>query len=532
MKYLNRLNLGLLAAIVLLVSCHKNLDRFPTNDYTSDVVYSSEAGYKNVLAKVYGSMALTGNTGPAGQGDVAGIDEGTSDFLRLFWQAQVLTTDEAIVAWNDPGIPDFHNMSWSSSHPMLTGLYNRCFYIITLSNEFIRESTPEKVSGRNITGAAAANIANMRAEARFVRAFQYWVLMDLYGNPGFTDENTPIGASVLPKQIKRADLFEFIEAELLAIEAQLPAARTAEYGRVDKAAVWALMARMYLNAEVYTGTAKWTEAYTNAKKVIDAGYQLMPTYAHLFMADNNVNNTEVIWSLNYDGISSRNWGGTTYLVASSRGGGNTAMGLTGGLESWGGNRATKNLPELFPGYPSFTAPLQDSRAMFWTEGHTTEINSIGEFKEGLGVVKFSNRTRTGGFGKDPGRQFSDVDFPVFRLAEMYLIAAEAALRGGGPVGDALTYFNVLRARAYGNTSGNVGTVNLDLVLDERARELYWEGFRRSDLIRYNKFTEATYLWPWKGGIKNGTGVAAHRKIFPIPSTEVASNPNIKQNPNY
>ncbi len=155
---------------IVLVSCHKDLDRFPPNDLTSAEVYSSEAGYKQVLAKVYGSMALTGQAGPAGSGDVAGIDEGTSDFLRLFWNAQELTTDEALVAWNDPGIQDFHNMNWSANNSMLIGLYNRCFYIITLCNEFIRESAPERISSRGISNTT--EIGKMRAETRFIRTFQ------------------------------------------------------------------------------------------------------------------------------------------------------------------------------------------------------------------------------------------------------------------------------------------------------------------------------------------------------------------------
>ncbi|HEX6914098.1 MAG TPA: RagB/SusD family nutrient uptake outer membrane protein, partial [Chitinophagaceae bacterium] len=274
MKNIFKYSSGVLVAATLMVSCHKDLDRFPPNEVTSEVVYSTEAGYKQVLAKVYGSMALTGNQGPAGNGDVAGIDEGTSDFLRLFWKAQELSTDEAIVGWNDPGIKDFHNMNWSANNPMLNGLYNRAFYIITLSNEFIRESNPDKVGQRGL-GASAASIKTMRAEARFVRAFQYWVLMDLYANPGFTDENTPIGAGTLPNQISRKNLFKFLETELQSLETELPAPKTNEYGRADKAAAWALLARMYLNAKVYIDTAKWNEAVTYSKKVIDAGYTLL-----------------------------------------------------------------------------------------------------------------------------------------------------------------------------------------------------------------------------------------------------------------
>jgi hypothetical protein len=513
---------------ILLSGCHKDLDRFPPNDVTGAQLYVNEAGYKQVLAKVYGSMALTGNSGPAGSGDVAGIDEGTSDFLRLFWKAQELSTDEAVVAWNDADIWEFHNMNWSATHTFLTGLYNRCFYVITLCNEFIRESAPDKLSARGITGAAADNVKAMRSEARFVRAYQYWVLMDLFGNPGFTTEETAIGATVRPNQTTRAALFSYLETELNSLVNELPAARGNAYGRADKAAAWSLLARMYLNAQVYTGTAKWSEAIVNAKRVIDAGYTLLPAYGNLMLADNNTGNTEAIWTLNYDGIKTKNYGGTTFLVNASVGGDMDQN--YSGLSGWGGIRTTKNLPLLFP---DFTG-AKDKRAQFFQ--HKLEIDKISEFKDGFGVTKYRNRTKAGGFGSDPGRTFSDIDFPLFRLGEMYLIYAEGVVRGGtgGDRATALSYINKLRERAYGNTTGNISDVSLnaDFILDERARELYWEGFRRSDLIRYGKFTEDTYLWPWKGGIKNGTGVGAFRKLYPIPASEVGSNPNIKQNSGY
>lgn len=513
-------------ALLVFASCHKDLDRFPANDVTSAQVYKDAAGYKQVIAKVYGSMALTGNSGPAGAGDVAGIDEGTSDFLRLFWKAQELSTDEAVVAWNDPGIQDFHNMNWSASNPMLTGLYNRCFYIITLTNEFVRESAEGKLKERGITGADADAINVMRAEARFVRAFQYWVLMDLYGNPGFVTDTTAIGAGILPNQIKRADLFNYVEKELKELETLLPAAKTNEYGRADRAAAQALLARLYLNAGVYTGTAKWAEAQTYAKKVIDANYTLLPDYRQLMLADNNVGNTEAIWTLNYDGVQTKNYGGTTFLVNASVGGDMDQN--VSGLSKWAGLRTTKNLPNLFPDVTG----TADKRAQFFQQN--LEIEKISEFKDGYAVTKFRNRTKSGGFGKDPEKTFSDIDFPLFRLAEAYLIYMEAAVRTNTNIAQAVAYANQLRERAYGNTSGNIGTpsLTLDYILDERARELYWEGFRRSDLIRYGRFTDGSYVWPWKGGVKNGTGVDAFRRLYPIPTTEVGSNPNIKQNPNY
>ena len=297
-----------LFSVFMLASCSKQLDLLPTNDVTSTMVYKDAAGYKQAFAKVYASFALTGNNGPAGNGDIQGIDEGTSDFLRLYWKAQELSTDEAVVSWGDPGIQDFHNMNWSASNPMLTGLYYRSFYQITLANDFIRQASDANLAARGITGPDAENIKKYRAEARFLRAYQYSVLMDLFGSVSFVTEADLLGAS-LPKQKSRADLFTYIESELKAIETDLAEAKTNEYGRADKAAAWALLARIYLNANEYTGAAKNTEAITYAKKVIGAGYTLISDYTKLMRADNHLNTSEFILTINYDGLKTQNWGG-------------------------------------------------------------------------------------------------------------------------------------------------------------------------------------------------------------------------------
>ncbi|HEY0433139.1 MAG TPA: RagB/SusD family nutrient uptake outer membrane protein [Chitinophagaceae bacterium] len=523
-----------LLCLLIMPSCTKKLDLRPTNDVTSDKVYASIAGYKTVLAKVYGSFALTGNQGPAGNGDVQGIDEGFSDFFRLFWKAQELSTDEAVISWGDVGIQDFHNMNWTSNNSFLTGLYYRCMYQITLCNEFIRQAADDQLAARNITGADADQVREFAREARFLRAYQYWVLMDLYGNPPFATEATTIGGAP-PPQIKRADLFNYLETELKAIEANMPAAHTNEYGRADQGAVWALLARIYINAGVYTGAPRYDDAITYSKKVIDAGYALVPNYAWLMRADNNLNtgpNGEFIFTINYDGLRTQGFGGTTFLTHACVGGSMPAsqFGIGGG---WSGTRATKNLPALFPGYPDFSS-VTDTRAEFYTAGQKLDISDLTAFTDGLGVTKYKNIKRDGSAGSS--QDYSDIDMPLFRLPEMYLIYAEAVLRGGtgGDAGTALGYINALRTRAYGNSSGNITSTDLtlDLILDERARELFWEGFRRTDLVRFNKFVEATYLWPWKGGVASGTGVSAIRKLYPLPSRDVNSNTNLKQNPGY
>jgi SusD family. len=491
-------------------------------------VYATPAGYKEVLAKVYGSFALTGNQGPAGNGDVQGIDEGFSDFFRLYWKAQELSTDEAVISWGDVGIQDFHNMNWSSNNNFLKGLYYRCLYQITLCNDFIRESTDAKLSSRGITGADATNIHEYAREARFLRAYQYWVLMDLYGNPPFVTEASVIGGPP-PPQATRTQIFNYVESELKAIEPDMPAARTNEYGRADRGAVWALLARLYLNSEVYTGVQHYTEAITYSKKVIDAGYTLVSDYRWLMLADNNLNSNEFIFTINYDGLKTQGYGGTTFLTHASVGGSMpaSASGVGGG---WSGIRATKNLVNLFPDING----TADHRAEFYTSGQNLEISNETNFNDGIAVTKYRNVKRNGALGQS--QDFSDIDMPLFRLPEMYLIYAEAVLRNGsgGDLNTAVQYINNMRERAYGNTNGDitVGQLNLNFIIDERARELYWEGFRRTDLIRFNRFVEATYLWPWKGGVSSGTGVPAYLKLYPIPSTDINANTNLVQNPGY
>src|ERR1043165_6059119 len=210
--------------VTTIQSCTKDLNLSPTNDVTSETVYKNVAGYESVLAKVYGAFALTGNQAPAGNDatkDIKGIDEGFSDFFRLFWKAQELSTDEAVISWGDVGIQDFHNMNWTSNNSFLTGLYYRSLYQITLCNEFVRQSADDQLSKRGISGTDADKIHEFAREARFLRAFQYWVLMDLFGNPPFATENTVIGGAP-PPQISRADLFNYIESELKDIEPDMP----------------------------------------------------------------------------------------------------------------------------------------------------------------------------------------------------------------------------------------------------------------------------------------------------------------------
>lgn len=523
-------NLSLYCVALLTVSsCAKKLDLLPQNDLTPATTYSTAAGYKSVLAKVYGGLATTGNAGPAGASDIQGLDEGSqSPFIRGFFNCEELPTDEALVAWNDQTIHDFHDLKVTSGDPFVYGMYARLVYNITVGNEYLREATDAKIASRGITGNDATDIKHSRAEVRFLRAFNYWVMLDLFGKATFITEADQIGTT-LPKEINRADLFKYIETELKAIDADLAPAKTIEYGRVDQAAAWALLARLYLNANVYTGTPMNTEAITYAKKVIGAGYTLQPNYQRLFMADNDTQKDEFIYAINCDGLHTQSYGNTTFLVHAPAGDDHDLYGVGSG---WSGYRATKALANLFPDLSGNT----DKRAMFSNQSNDA-IPDESVFANGLHVQKYRNIRSDGKPTSDPQRNFSDVDFPVFRLSEMYLIYAEAVLRGGtgGDAITALSYINAIRTRAYnGSTSGNINAGQLDLqfILDERGRELYWEGFRRTDLIRYGLLTSGTYLWPWKGGVPSGTSVDPKYNLFPIPAPDLSANTNLTQNAGY
>lgn len=498
-------------------SCVDDLRQEPITEITSASLYKDYANYKNLLAKLYGGLAVGGQAGGDGNGDIADIDGGFSNYMRLLYTMQVITTDEAVIGWNDGTLHEFHKMIWTPTNEFNNAMYYRLYTEIAFTNEFIKNTTDEKLSLNGITGQNLTDAKVMRAEAKFLRAQAYYHLLDLYGNVPFVDETT---FGTVPKQIKRADLFNYVEKELLEAAADLKAPKTNEYGRADQAAAWSLLARLYLNAKVYTGTEKYGEVINYTQKVISAGYALNSAYANLFLADNNVSNPENIFSVVYDGAKTQTNGGTTYLVHAAIGGtmNPAEFGVNGG---WGGIRTTKAFVNKFE--------AKDERGRFYTSGQTLEINDLGNFNDGYAFIKYKNVKRNGTPGMHDN--WVEADLPVYRLGDIYLMYAEATVRGGagGNMATALGYVNALRARA---KASQVSVLNLDFILDERARELSWEMTRRTDLIRFGKFTTSAYLWPWKGNVKEGIAVAEYRNLFPIPNNDLVVNPNLVQNPGY
>jgi hypothetical protein len=283
-----------------------------------------------------------------------------------------------------------------------------------------------------------------------------------------------------------------------------------------------LLAKLYLNAQVYTGAPDWTNAMTAVTAVIGAGYTLDPSYAHLTQADNNTS-PEIIFAITQDGVHTQTWGGMTFLVHAACGGSMSTSAY--GIDyCWWGLRMKPELYNLFG--------AGDLRAnLFYTSGQNVAVTSVGNFNDGIANGRFTNLKSTGAAGSNGTHV--DTDFPVFRLADAYLMYAEANLRGGGgSAATALGYVNAIRQRAYGNTSGNFASLTLDDVLAERGRELNWEAHRRQDLIRFGKYTGNTYNWAWKGGVLAGTSLDAYRALYPLPANELIANPNLTQNTGY
>lgn len=514
----------LVLSLFAFYSCTKNLNQSPAYGLNSEVVYSDPNNYINVLSKLYSGLSMTGLQGPAGQADIAGIDEGFSAYVRVLWNLQELPTDEAVCGWNDPGIPTLNKMQWNADDGWVKGMYYRIYYQITLCNEFIYQSRDERLDERGFSDADKEMIRMYRNEARFLRSLSYFHAMDLFGNVPFVTEEDRVGA-FQPERITRTDLFNYVESELIDLSNVLSAAGTVDYGRATREAAKTLLAKVYLNAEVYSGTNRYDDCRNYCEQVINSGaFQLDMDYQHLFLADNQ-NSSEVIFPVVYDGLYAQTWGGTTYLVCGALGGSMNAAdyGVNG---KWGGLRSTSAFVNKFPD------TTEDSRFLFYRDGQELEITNLGTFTQGYAYPKYKNVTSVGDVGSNNGTSAHvDIDFPMFRLADVYLMLAESAYRNGDQ-GTALNYVNMLRERAYGNSNNNISSINLDDILDERSRELAWEGSRRTDLIRFGKFTSGDYVWPFKGGDVSGVGTSSHLELYPIPTSDLILNPNLTQNPGY
>ena len=534
-----------LIATVFAVSACDNVGVEPKGLAAADNIFQEDGAYRSYLAKLYAGLSTTGQQGATGDPDIQGIsDEGFSQYVRLWWQMQELPTDEAVLAFPDTPVEEMNAGNWGAENGFISGMYSRVSFQVTQANNFLRESTPGKLDERNVGPEVQQQISQWRAEARFLRALSYWHGLDLYGGIPIVTEENPVGGAP-PSPNSRQEVFEFVEEELIAItngegEENLSDPGQSQYGRADKAAAYMVLANLYLNAEVYIGEARYSDAIEYASRVIDSGAFTLQTssrgsfspYQSLFLADNDRANG-IIFSVPQDGENTQHFGGTQFLIAASLGAPFTEQSL---VDNYGTTQAYQGLRVTETSYNLFNTTEDDRADIFVTRERDPEITAFNDFGQGYLAPKYRNLTSQG----NPGSSlvFPDTDYPMFRLAEAYLIYAEATLRGeNGDEARAQTLINDLRQRA--GLGRDVGTSNgpsltLDLILDERGRELFWEARRRMDLIRYGLFTGGELTWAGKnGGYPDGGALdGEYRALYPIPASELQTNPNLEQNDGY
>lgn len=537
--------LGIVLSALIVNSCVKDLNVVSKDPNTilsgnlgDSAIYRAEA-----LGKIYASFIINGQ-GSVGGADISASDADFFTTTRALWNCQEITTDEAMCAWGDVGIADLNTQTWSAQNPFLTALYQRLSLSVTYANLFIGQTN----------ASTDPVLIRYNAEARFLRALAYTWDMDLFGNPPFTTEANGVG-KFFPKQmdpsvtVGRAKLFNYITSELHRIGPKLGAPKFS-YPEADKATAWMLLARLYLNAQVWTGTAKFDSCKMYCDSVINSGkYSLAANYRQNFSADNDgLHNPEMIFAWAQDGINTQGYVGSTFIIESCSDGtyiNAPNLGLTTNT-NWNGNRARLQFLNVMidtlktyagqpiPAADPLFAQCKDQR-VFMTQKKSENIpspSSSGDY--GIGVFKFWNKNANGSLPTvDYNTAFACTDFPVFRYADALLMRAESFHNLGNDA-SAATDINVVRARAYGNSSGNItsGQVTAQFLLDERGREFYYEAQRRTDLVRFGKFTNGNYNWQWKGGTFSGGNTDTHLNLFPIPGDEVSANPNIHQNPGY
>lgn len=532
-------------ASMLFTACIGDLDTLPLNpsDSTSETVYGAdESGYIAGLTKLYFNFVSNETT------DLQVSDAGASELVRAFWTVQEVTSDACKCAWeNDAWVRAMNTNTWSDADNDATyAVYVRTLQGIAYTNEYLRQTASDRLSDRGVSSELAAKIQGFRAEARFLRAYFYWMALDVFGDVPFTTENSPFGGGVNPKQASRKDVFDYCISELTALAADdspMPAARS-NYPRADKGAVLGLLARMYLNAEVYTGTPMWQEAKDACEDIFTMGYSLCPEYADLFRGDNGENPealNEVLFGISYDAEQTQSYGGTSYLTLAAIAAtdvSSTQM-INGVNDGWGGIRVPYEYVEKYfnvrnADYSAGTYDVNDKRGrMFYIKGRSESMDgALYVFLNGWSFLKFNNiphnMDQDSYLETAASKAYSDIDFPMIRLGEIYLIYAEACMNLG-QANTALPKVQELAARA-GVTAPT--SITQEWLIEERARELMWEGHRRTDLIRYGKFTSSSFLWTYKGGSFSGQGFDDHMKIFAIPASELASNPELHQNPGY
>ena len=533
-------------ASVLLASCVNDLDTLPLNktEPVSEYVYGKdENAYLSGLGRLYFQFVTNDLT------DLQQMDGGASEIIRAFWSVQETTTDEAKCSWeNDAWVRSLNTNTWSETqNDAVYAVYVRTLQGIALVNEYLRQTAPERLEARGVSADLARKIDSFRDEARFIRAYLYWMAIDCFGSVPFTTEKSPFGGAYFPQQASRADIFDFCVNELtylMSDESDMPLPRS-NYPRADKGSAAGLLARMYLNSKVYTGVERWADAKAVCEGIFGMGYTLCPDYAALFRGDNGENlqaRGEMLWTVDYNAEKTQSYGGSSYILSATL----ASTDITdesrpnGQRNGWAGLRVPYEFVSRYfdvsgQDYLTGAYDVADKRGeVFYIKGRQESMeNALYSFMNGWSCLKFNNipfgQTNESYLPQSALKSFADVDFPMIRLGEIYLIYAEACMHLGAE-GMALPKLRELSSRAGVEPPQQISQ---EFLVAERARELMWEAHRRTDLIRYGLFHTDAYRWPYKGGDSYaGQSFPEYKCIFPIPPTELATNDKLVQNPGY
>lgn len=495
------------------VACVGDLDVTPENPTTKTEISTAEELYGE-LAGIYGGLVF--------EGGITVDDGGAGVYTRQLWNLQELCSDETLIGsnWADGSINELVYSTWSPDNHWLYECFSRFNYQIAIVNQFLRDLHKY---GSLLPGSDNLSVEVFDAEARTLRALSYYHMIDIFGVGPWTTEDSPVG--VTPPTYDRKQLFEAVVEDLANAIPNLVPASQQVYGRLSREAGYMLLAKLYLNAEVYTGEPRWQDcanACNEIRKTIDT---LAPTYKYLFCATNDkyVGNGEIIWGIPQDGTTLTTYGGTTYISGGSYRGDSDLLKTLGlAVSGWEGPRVREELSKaLLP---------NDARRLIYEGEYTEDIQDLSDKNQGYMCVKFVY-TPEDDYKNEKQETpycntiFNPADFPLFRLADVYLMLAECELNGAQGC-NGLEMMNRVRQRA---GLADIRTLTAENILDERMCELYWEGHRRSDLVRFGKFAGSNYNWSWKGANANGANVQAYRNVYCVPTQFVST---LGQNPGY
>lgn len=561
-------------------SCTGDLEQLPKdpNVLTPDQFQKDPRGYLGgILGKCYSSLAISGQYGPNGDADIKGMDGGISQWTRVMFYMEDLPTDIGLWIYQDAGVYDMVQDVWAANNVIIYGAYSRYYTHIAVCNDFIRLTRNLGVYGISVGGdgpnaISQAEIDQMVLEARALRDLSYYYIINWFGRGVVAWDDMAYGDTPQQAESTRA-LFDKVVADLEDVLKSWPQQENVVYGRIGRDAVEGLLCKFYLNAETFVGEAMYDKLWSHASNIISRhqgggfnGSGLAQDYLALFCGSNdmfmpggaNKAQNEILWGVPYDHENTTPWGGTMFLIAAPTGNFSDKP-LTDGFcngawygtnAHWGCLLAREQFSDLF-GFVGGDTP--DGRAYLWLTdkaGYSKENTDPKAWANGYAAIKFTNvkgnadgtvprfadpstgLNRIGIQPVDASSDWPDTDFPIIRLADIYLMAAEASLRGAGDRENGLKYANYVRQRA-GVTPWNLTDFTLDNILDERAREFYHEGMRRTDLNRMNKFVGNAYNWTLKGGIQDGAALPNYMRLYPLPTNVIAGyGSSMTQNAGY